>query len=152
MFSYKRQDMSPTKQSIAKSRQFIYAQLMPLSIRHTAWFLFCHELKRIDGKTGQRYTERKARANVLKWMVMQKTHQEAGLRKLSPMQKKIIELLVLEGLTQKQVAFRLKRSPDTIKIHCERIRKKVGMDSMYQVVAVAVDLGWVLAPQVQERK
>lgn len=132
--------------SLKKARHIIFSQeMIPLTIKRTAWFLYQHELKREEPRT-----ERQAMANTRKWMAMMKKRQEAGLRLLSPMQKMIIELLVYEGLTQKQIALRLQRDPDTIKHHCERIRKKVGVDSMYQVVAVAVDLGWVMAPQVKE--
>jgi DNA-binding NarL/FixJ family response regulator len=130
-----------------KARRIIFSQeMIPLSIKRTALFLFEHELEREQPRT-----ENEALSNTLKWMRIMKHRQEAGLLQLTPMQKKIIELLVYEGLTQKQIALRLERDPNTIKHHCTRIRKKVGVDSMYQVVAVAVDLGWVTAPQVQER-
>jgi DNA-binding NarL/FixJ family response regulator len=116
---------------LQKARQIIFSQeMIPLSIKRTAWFLYQHEMKREEPRT-----ERQAMANILKWMAMMKKRQEAGLKQLSPMQKKIIELLVYEGLTQKQIALRLERDPDTIKHHCGRIREKVGVDSMYQVVA-----------------
>ena len=139
--------MSPTKERLKQARQIIFSQeMVPLSIKRTAWFLYQHELKRAQPRTAGN-----ALSNTLRWMRLMKLRQEAGLLEITPMQKKIIELLVYEGLTQKQIALRLERDPDTIKHHCERIRKKVGVDSMYQVVAVAVDLGWVMAPQVQER-
>ncbi len=142
--------MSPSKKSVAKARQIIFAQeMISLSIKRTAWILLQHELIREDPQTCKPFTLRKALSNTLKWISMQRHRQEAGLRQLSPMQKKIIEMLVIEGLTQKQIAYQLKRDPDTIKHHCERIRKKVGVESMYQVVAVAVELGWVTAPQVK---
>lgn len=142
--------MSLSKKSMTKARQIIYSQTMSLSIKRSAWILFRHELTRVDSKTGRLFTRRKALANVLKWACAQQSRLDAGLKQLSPMQMKIVEMLVMEGLTQKQIAFRLKRDPNTIKHHCERIRKKVGVESMYQVVAVAVDQGWVTAPQPQE--
>ncbi len=79
----------------------------------------------------------------------EKDNRDAALQQISPMQKKILDMLILDGLSYKQIALRLKRNPNTIKHHCKRIRKKVGVNSMYQVVAVAVDLGWVLAPEVK---
>lgn len=142
--------MSPSKNSMTQARQIIYSQTMSLSIKRSAWILFRHELTRIDPKTGRAITRRKALVNVLKWASAQKSRLDAGLKQLSPMQIKIVEMLVMEGLTQKQIALRLKRDPNTIKHHCERIRKKVGVESMYQVVAIAVDQGWVTAPQPQE--
>lgn len=141
--------MSPSKKGMVKARQVIYSQTMSLSIKRSAWILFGHELSRIDPKTGRLFTRRKALANVLKWASAQQSRLDTGLKQLSPMQIKIVEMLVMEGLTQKQIALRLKRDPNTIKHHCERIRKKVGVESLYQVVAVAVDQGWVTAPQMQ---
>jgi len=131
---------------MTKAKQIIYSQTLSLSIKRSAWILFRHELISVDPKTGRLFTRRKALANVLKWARAQKSRLDAGLKQLSPMQMKIVEMLVVEGLTQKQMALRLKRDPSTIKHHCERIRKKVGVASMYQVVAVAVDQGWVTAP------
>lgn len=142
--------MSLSKKSMTQARQIIYSQTMSLSIKRSAWILFRHELTRLDPKTGRTFTRRKALVNVLKWACSQKSRQDAGLKQLSPMQMKIVEMLVMEGLTQKQIALRLKRDLSTIKHHCERIRKKVGVDSMYQAVAVAVDQGWVTAPQISE--
>lgn len=140
--------MSPSKKSMTKARQIIYSQAMSLSIKRSAWILFRHNLTQIDPKTGRLFTRRKALANVLKWSSAQQSRLDTGLRQLSPMQIKIVEMLVRDGLTQKQIALQLHRDPDTIKHHCERIRKKVGVESLYQVVAVAVDQGWVTAPQV----
>lgn len=144
--------MSLSKKSMTNARNIIYSQTMSLSIKRSAWILFRHELTRLDPKTGRTFTRRKALANVLKWANAQKSRLDAGLKQLSPMQIKIVEMLVMEGLTQKQIALRLQRDPNTIKHHCERIRKKVGVESMYQVVAVAVDQGWVIAPQPQGYK
>ena len=138
--------MSLSKKSMTQARQIIFSQTMSLSIKRSAWVLFRHELTRVDPKTGRLFTRRKALASVLKWAGAQKSRLDAELKQLSPMQIKIVELLVMEGLTQKQIALRLKRDPNTIKHHCERIRKKVGVESLYQVVAVAVDQGWVTAP------
>ena len=143
--------MSPSSKTIQTARQIIYSQeMVPLSIKRTAWILFQHELTREDPRTLKPFTARKALANTVKWMALQRERQEAGLRQLSPMQKTILHMLVRDGLTQKQIAFHLGRNTDTIKHHCERIRKKVGVNSMYQVVAVAVSLGWISAPQVKE--
>jgi DNA-binding NarL/FixJ family response regulator len=143
--------MNSSTNGKAKARQTIYAQeKIPLSIKRTAWILYQHELTRVDPRTCKPFIPRKALSNTLKWMAFQKERQEAGLKQLSPMQTQILEMLVHEGLSQKQIAHALQRNPDTIKHHCERIRRKVGVNSMYQVVAVAVDLGWVTAPQVQE--
>ena len=83
-------------------------------------------------------------------MEHQKKRKVAALKKLTPMQNKIVHMLVEEGLTQKQISLNLNKGSTTIKHHLRQIRMKVGVASMYQVVAVAVELGWVSAPPVQE--
>jgi len=135
---------------LREARSTIYAQEMPLSIKHSAWALFKHELNNINPATSKPFTHRKALSNTLKWMEHQKKRKVAALKKLTPMQNKIVHMLVEEGLTQKQISLNLNKGSTTIKHHLRQIRMKVGVASMYQVVAVAVELGWVSAPPVQE--
>ncbi len=114
------------------AQKTIYEQEVTPAIKRSAMFLFEHEVKKP-------MPSRQALSNVLRWMEQQK---------LSPMQKKIIRMLVQEGLTHKEIAYRLNRNPQTIQHHFKRIRQKFGVESMYQMVAIAVALGWVTAPRV----
>lgn len=68
--------------------------------------------------------------------------------KLSPIQKRVLELIVIEGLTQEQMALELNRSRDTIKHYCFGIRQSFGVVSMYQAVALAVKYRIVEAPSL----
>lgn len=131
------------------ARATIFAHEIPLSIKRSAWALFQHELDRMNPATSKAFSQRKALSNTLRWMAQQKKRQEKKLKKLTPTQNKIIHMLVVEGLTQKQMALRLNRELRTIKHHFAQIKIKVGLASMYQVVAVAVELGWVSAPEVE---
>lgn len=142
-------EMRPSK-ILKEAKATIYEQEMPLSIKRSAWELFQHELQNTNPATSKIFTPRKALSNTLKWMTQQKKRQVAALKKLTPMQKKILRMLVEEGLTQKQMTLRLQRSPTAIKHHMSQMKIKVGLGSLYQVVAVAVELGWVSAPSVQE--
>jgi DNA-binding NarL/FixJ family response regulator len=135
---------------LQEAKATIFAQEMPLSIKRSAWALFQHELQRTDPVTSKTFKVRKALSNTLKWMEHQKKRKMAALKKLTPTQKNILRLLVEKGLTQKEMALQLQRAPRTIKHHMGQIKIKVGMESLYQVVAVAVELGWVSAPQVEE--
>ena len=131
-----------------EAKQTIYAQEeMSLSIKRSAWTLFQHELGHINPATSKPYTPRKALSNVLKWMALQKARQDEALKNLTPTQRKLIYFLVVEGLTQKQMALRMDRELVTIKQHFAQIRTKLGVESLYQVVAVAVERGWVNAPK-----
>lgn len=136
---------------LQEAKSTIYAQEeMPLSIKRSAWDLFQHELENINPATSKVFTARKALSNTLKWMAQQKNRQVAALRKLTPTQKKILRLLVEKGLTQKHIALQLQRRQRTIRHHMSQMKIKVGLESLYQVVAVAVELGWVSAPPVKE--
>jgi hypothetical protein len=65
-------------------------------------------------------------------------------------QRKLTHLLVEEALTQKEMALRLDREMVTIKRHFRQIGEQMGVGSMYQVVAVAVERGWVKVPKLEE--
>jgi DNA-binding NarL/FixJ family response regulator len=135
---------------LREARSTIYAQEIPLSIKHSAWVLFQHELNKLNPATAKPFTIKRALSNTLEWMEHQKERRQTALKTLTPMQKKIVRMLVEEGLTQKQISLNLHKGSTTIKHHLRQIRMKVGVASMYQVVAVAVELGWVSAPPVRE--
>lgn len=130
-----------------EARKIINQQEVPLSIKRSAWILFQHELIRINPVTSKPFTPRRALSNVLKWMAGQKAKQ--NLKKLTPTEQRLVRLLV-EGLTQKQMALELGCDPVTVKRHFAQIRRKMDLYSTYQVVAVAVERGWVNAPRIDE--
>lgn len=138
--------MSPSKQSVTKAKQIIDAQDVPLSIKRSAWFLFQHELSRQP-----RIKPRRALSNTLKWLRHQKARYAEPLRQLSPMQRKILQMLVEEGLIQKQMIVELGIGRQTVYHHYAKIMKKLGVESMYQAVAIAVEHGWVNPPKVKTR-
>lgn len=116
-------------------------------IKRSAWFLFQHELARINPNTARPFTVNRALSNVLKWMAGQKAMQ--NFRGLTPREREIVGMIV-EGLTQNQIALELGCKRVTVKEHLTRIRQKVGAVSTYQLVAIAVERGWVQAPRVDE--
>ena len=135
---------------IQEAKQTIYAQEdMSLSIKRSAWTLFQHELGRTNPSTSKPFTPRKALSNVLKWMALQKSRRPEELRYLTPTHKLILQLMV-EGLTQKQIALRLGRAERTVVRYCVEIRQLVRVDSIYQAIAVAVERGWVNAPKLDD--
>ena len=118
-----------------------------MPIKRSAFVLFRHELSRNNPHTSRPFTPHQALLNVLKWMTGQKAMQ--NFRQLTPKERELICFLV-EGLTQKQMALELGCDPVTIKRHFSQIRRKVGAISTYQVVAVAVERGWVNVPVMEE--
>jgi DNA-binding NarL/FixJ family response regulator len=132
-----------------QAQQIINSQSdMSLGIKRSAWLLFQHELGKTNPATSKPFTVRRALSNTLKWMRQQKARQDAALQQLTPTQRTIIRLVVEEGLTQKEVALRLGRELVTIKKHVAEIRSRMGVSSLYQVVAVAVERGWVNTPKL----
>lgn len=113
------------------AKQTIYAQDASLPVKRSAWFLFEHELM----KGGQWVT---ILPGVLKWMSDQR---------LTPREKHIIRLLV-QGMTQKQIAFEMGCKQRMVRFHLTRVRQKLKLVSTDQVIAVAVDRGWVRAPRI----
>ena len=137
--------------SMENAYETIYAQNALLSVKRSAWSLYQHELTQINPLTHRRYTARKALSNVLRWMAIQKKRGPMALIELTPTQSKILQLLVTEGLSRRQIAHRLNRTERMVQFHCAEIRTRFGLSTMPQVVAVAVEYGLVAAPQVKER-
>jgi DNA-binding NarL/FixJ family response regulator len=131
-----------------RAKQVIEEQDAPQSIKRSAWVLYQHELERIDPATTKPFSSRRALANTLKWIALQAAKRK--MKRLTPMQRQIIYLLAVEGLSQKQIANRLKRDRGTIKLRFAQIRQQFGMVSMYQVVALAVERGWIDGPKVDD--
>lgn len=127
------------------ARQIIHSQPgIPLGIRRSAWLLYRIEVQKVNPRTQKLYTPRRALRNVLGWMEEQRMHQD--MRRLTPRELEIVRLII-EGLTQKEIALRFDCSLDNVKDHLRRVRRKVG-GSMYRVVAVAVEYGWVPPPRL----
>ena len=132
-----------------QAKETIDAQeAVPLSIKRSAWILFQHQLSRINPATGKPFTARRSLSDTLKWMDLQKQRHDAIMKQLTPMQKQIITLIVEEGLTQKQIAQRLGLEHITVRYHMSEVRKRIGAASTYQVVAVAVEMGWINALKI----
>lgn len=128
------------------AQEIIYAQEALLSIKRSAWALYQHELQQVNPLTHRHYTPSQALTNVLRWIAHQKKRGHMAPIELTPTQKIILRLLVAEGLTYKEIALRLGRTTNTIMSHMEHIRTRVGLSSTHQVIAVAVEYGWVGAP------
>jgi DNA-binding CsgD family transcriptional regulator len=139
--------MTPLK-SMARARQIIFEQDASLAERRSAWGLYQHELTRTDPARLKPYTPRTALKNTLQWLADQRLRRTR--KRLTPMQRQIVQLLSAEGLTQKQIAQRLGRKPETIKKRCSQIKQQLGLESLYQVVAVAIERGWVDPPTMKE--
>jgi RNA polymerase sigma factor (sigma-70 family) len=142
-------EMKPSKTAV-QAKQIVFSQDVPLLIKRSAWALLQHEMNRTNPATSKVFTQGQALSNTLKWMAQQKKRLDTAYKELTPTQKKVIQLLVVDGFTQKEIALQLEREEVTIKRHFASIRKKIGVSSMYQAVAIAVERGWVSAPEIEE--
>lgn len=131
---------------MTKAQQVIFEQDVPSAVRRSAWLLYQHELSRINPVTCKPFSSQKALSNILRWISEQKSKR----RRLTPMQRQILYLLAVEGLSQKEIAHRLGRDRGTIKLRFAQIRQRLGVTSMYQVVVLAVQHGWIRLPQVEK--
>ena len=84
-------------------KDIIFARQLPLGVRRSAWWLYLHELNRIDIATGKAYTPRKALQNVLAWMDEQQVLLERVKQSPTQMQLRLIQMLA-DGKSQKQIA------------------------------------------------
>jgi len=65
-------------------------------------------------------------------------------QKLQPndIQRRMLQMLA-EGLSEKQIAFELGMNVGTARVIFLRLRTRLGMQSMYQLMAHSVHRGWV---------
>lgn len=135
--------MSPL--TIIEAKKRIFEQEIPLPIKKSGWKLFRHE-------TEKGVSLKKSLDNILAWMLIQYEREEREKIKISTIQKRILYLIIVDGYTQAQAAIHLDRSRETVKQYCITLRKSLGVDSFYQVVAIAVERGWVPPPSITTQK
>ncbi len=128
---------------VEKAKTIIFSRRdLLMSIRRSAWWLFRHELDRVDPATGRLYTPRRALKNTLRWMDEQATFLERIKQEPTQLQKRLLQMLV-DGHSQKQIALQLGISERTINTHFSRFRISVGAKTVYQALAFSVSRGWV---------
>ena len=71
------------------------------------------------------------------------------MKEPTPTQRLYLQLLA-DGLSQKQMACKLGKSMGTIKLSFRKVRDRLGLQSNYQVIALAVSRGWVKVPPFEE--
>lgn len=70
---------------------------------------------------------------------------------LSEEEKRILRLIAVEGCTHDQVTLKTGKSRKTIERRLRDLREKLGVPSVYQVIAIAVKYGWISAPGSTKR-
>jgi two-component system response regulator FixJ len=56
--------------------------------------------------------------------------------------ERIVLCLILEGISNKRIAYILERSERTIEVHRSRVMRKLGVDNVVDLVKKATALGW----------
>jgi len=131
--------------SIIDAKKIILSQEgIPLPIKRSGYRLFRHEIEK-----EKPVSTKKALEHVLGWMLIQAEKEARSAYRVSTIQKRILYLLAVEGFTQSQAAIELNRSHYTVKHYCINLRKQLGVDNFYQVVAIAVAQGWIPAPTLE---
>lgn len=64
--------------------------------------------------------------------------------------QRILMQMVVDGLTQKQMALIMGTQRNSIKTNLAVVRRRLGVESLYQAVAIVVERGWVRVPPVKE--
>jgi DNA-binding NarL/FixJ family response regulator len=131
--------MMPTRRShLAKAHDTIFAQPVPKRVQVSAWQLYLHELE-------NKIKPPRALVNTLRWMDQQ--NRRVASLKCSPTthQRRILQLMVTYGWTQKQIAHHMGLSEDTLKKNLANARRRMGVETLIQAIALSVDKGWVKA-------
>jgi DNA-binding NarL/FixJ family response regulator len=121
--------------TIEKAKERIFSREAPLGIRRSALLLF-------DIETRKRIPLDTSLSNVLRWMDGCLEKQKRAQTMLTPLEKRILQMLV-DGFTQQKVAEELGRNVRNTKRHFANIRRRLGVKTMYQAVALCVSYGWV---------
>lgn len=142
-----KQGMQKPSPFMAKAEKVIFSQQgLLMAVRRTAWFLFCHEMTRKDPATGTLYTPRKALSNTLRWMDEQAEFMERVKQEPTQLQRRMLQMLA-NGMSGKQIAYKLGIHEKTIRTYFRRLKAKLGVETMYQVVGISVKMGWIVIRQ-----
>ena len=123
--------------TIEEAKERIFAQEAPLNLRRSALLLFEHERTKAEPNPVAA-----ALSNVLRWMSERQTKQKRARMMLTPLEHKMIQMLV-DGLPQQKVAEELDINVRNAKRHFANVRRRLNVKTMYQAVALCVSYGWV---------
>jgi DNA-binding CsgD family transcriptional regulator len=56
--------------------------------------------------------------------------------------ERIVLCLILEGISNKRIAYILERSERTVEVHRGRIMRKLGVDNVVDLVKKSTAMGW----------
>lgn len=115
---------------------------MPVRVRETALWLFAHEVQKVPQRADA------ALRNVLCWLDEQREKDKKRRLEPSIKERLLLRLLVVEGLTFKQIALRTGGKVSTTKKNFQRMRNRMGDITLYQLVALSVERGWI---KIQEK-
>lgn len=126
------------KQPKPNAHDIIYGRRdVSVKVRDSAWFLFEHELRKAP------QCEEPVLVAVLAWIDDQ--HLLEARRRLEPtlLERQLLHMLIREGLTMKQIALKTGKRVGTTKQHFNRMRTRLGNLTLYQLVALSVEQGWI---------
>jgi DNA-binding CsgD family transcriptional regulator len=135
---YTNMRIAPTMQPIIDdARAKIHSRHdVRMRIRQSGYSLYLHEL-------AKRKSPDEALRAVMLWLDDQCRIEAKRRLEPTPLEKRLLQMLVQDGMTMKQIAFKTGRNLGTTKANFKRIRKRLGDITLYQLVALSVERGWV---------
>jgi len=122
-----------------QAKETIFTQPVPAGVKQSAWWLYQHEMGKIQPTP---YTTEKVLTDVLLWMDEQRLLIETLKMTPTQEQRRMLQMLA-EGMSQKQIAHALGANARTTRVLFMRMRDRLGMHTLYQLMATAVEKGWV---------
>jgi len=140
--------MKPAPITFEHAKEIIYAQPLPGAVKRPAWWLYQHELSKTRPTI---YTVEKTLTNVLLWMEEQRLLIEIIKVRPTALQQRLLQMLV-DGKSQKQIAFELSKNPRTIHVNFSRLRKRISVDNLYEAVALGVSKKWIKVNKPEKKQ
>lgn len=123
---------------LQQARDLIFSRKdVPVRVRSCAWWLYGHELEKAP------HLGESVLAAVLRWMDEQRLLEARRRLEPNPLELRLLRLLICDGLTIKQIALQTGRRTGTMRLRFKRMRERLGDLTMYQLVALSVERGWV---------
>jgi len=134
----------PSVHSHAKEIIFARLDVRP-NVRVSACWLYIHEVAKAPDIAAAEYVL----VSVLRWMDEQREKEARQRLEPTSLERHLLHMLINDGLTMKEIALRNHKSTTTTKQHFKRMRSRLGDVTLYQLVALSVERGWV---KVQNRR
>lgn len=124
------------------AREVIYARHdVPLRVRDAALWLYGHELKKM--RRPNENAALQVMERILQWVNHQKRMEMKRRLEPTETERRILHMLIVDGMTMKQIALKTGQQLGAVKLRFGRMRSRLGNLTLYQLVALSVERGWI---------